>query len=77
LPSLLLPLLLLLLPLLLLPLLLLPSLLLPPPLTMPKLMPVVLVVLVRGLALVVSPLASRYATRASINSPDEGGNPSN
>jgi len=33
--------------------------------------------LVRGLALVVSPLASRYATRASINSPDEGGNPSN
>jgi hypothetical protein len=76
--------------LLLLPLLLLPSLLLPPPLTMPKLMPVVLVVLVRGLALVVSPtvnsdcelrlvlvvspLASRYATRASINSPDEGGN---
>jgi hypothetical protein len=63
--------------LLLLPLLLLPSLLLPPPLTMPKLMPVVLVVLVRGLVLVVSPLASRYATRASINSPDEGGNPSN
>ena len=71
------PSLLLLLPLLLLPLLLLPSLLLPPPLTMPKLMPVVLVVLVRGLVLVVSPLASRYATRASINSPDEGGNPSN